>query len=204
MSFNGLSCTGNSAEDIICKDFHNGAILTGDQIKREIEAGNIEISGFNENQLNENSYNVTLSPTIMVHDLKATDNYIVDIKQPPELLSATISDKYGFVIYPDKLYLGSTNETIHSDIYVSILTGRSSFGRLGFAIHRTGNFGDLGYNGTWTLQIQSMFPTRIYPNIQIAQIYFMRPYGRITKLYHGKYQDSFEPTASRISRELDK
>lgn len=112
--------------------FHTGAILTGDQINEEIRLGNIEISGFDPARLNENSYNVTLSPTIMTYDLKATDDYILDVKNPPALISATITDKYGYVIHPEKFYLGSTNETIHSDLFVPIMAGRSSFGRLGF------------------------------------------------------------------------
>lgn len=182
--------------------FHTGAILTGDQINEEIRLGNIEISGFDPARLNENSYNVTLSPTIMTYDLKATDDYILDVKDPPALISATITEKYGYVIHPEKFYLGSTNETIHSDLFVPIMAGRSSFGRLGFAIHSTGNFGDLGYSGTWTLQIKSAFPTRIYPNIEIAQIYFMKPYGHIKQLYHGKYQNSNSPAPSKIFTEL--
>lgn len=80
--------------------FHTGAILTGDQIKEEIRLGNIEISGFDPDRLNENSYNVTLSPTIMTYDLKATDDYILDVKNPPSLISATITEKYGYVIHP--------------------------------------------------------------------------------------------------------
>ena len=184
--------------------FFEGAILTGDQIQQEIEEGNIEIVGFDPNRLNENSYNVTISPTILTYNLLATEDFVMDIKNPPDLVSATISEQYGYILHPEKLYLGSTNEIIHSDVYVPILTGRSSFGRLGLNIHQTGNFGDLGYHGTWTLQIRSAFPTKIYPNIAIAQIYFIRPYGKITKLYSGKYQNSDQPTPSRIYSEIER
>lgn len=184
--------------------FNEGAILTGDQILQEVQNGRIVINGFDEKKLNPNSYNVTLDKTILTYNIKATDNFEVDIRMPPDMASSTISDKYGYVIYPGQLYLGSTVESIQTNYFVPIITGRSSMGRLGLEIHQTGNFGDLGYNGKWTLQIaSSAFPIRIYPNIEIAQIYFIRPYGRIKQLYHGKYQNSTEPTPSKLYTEMD-
>lgn len=178
--------------------FYEGAILTGDQICEEIKSGRIVIDPFNMENLNDNSYNVTLSKNITTYDLRMSDDLVVDIKHPPKTITATMSEKYGFVIYPGALYLGSTNERIASDYFVPILAGRSSFGRLGLTSHKTGNFGDLGYNGVWTMQITSTFPTRIYPDIKIGQIYFLRPYGKIKSLYHGKYQGSTGPASSRL------
>lgn len=183
--------------------FFEGAILTGSEIRRQVELGNIIISNFKLENLNENSYNVTLNKTIMRHDLRCTDGFVIDPRNPCPMISTTISEKYGFVIQPGHLYLGSTNEIIGSKFFVPIIAGRSSFGRHGLNAHNTGNFGDLGFVGKFTLQINSIYPFRLFPNIRIAQIYFLRPYGRIEKLYNGKYQGATGPEPSKINREFN-
>jgi dCTP deaminase len=66
-------------------------------------------------------------------------------------------------------------------------------------IHLTAGFGDLGFNGTYTLEITVVNPVRIYSDLEIAQVYFEKPTGKIDFLYHGRYQGQIEPTESRIN-----
>lgn len=78
----------------------------------------------------------------------------------------------GMVLKPGKLYLGRTVERTRTDKFIPMLEGRSSVGRLGMGIHVTAGFGDIGFDGPWTLEITVTEPLRIYPLVEIAQIYY--------------------------------
>ena len=82
-----------------------------------------------------------------------------------------------------------------------MLNGRSSVGRLGICIHITAGFGDIGFNGTWTLEITAIKPVRVYPNIEICQVSYFTPYGESKIKYDGRYQGQIDPTASRSNLE---
>lgn len=197
-----------------------GGILTGAKIRSEVEAGNISISNFNENQLNPNSYNLrigdkiaTIAPTRYEHYYGAPDpnpdgsvNMVaikrmrpvweLDIKKPIELEVKNIPEE-GIVLQPHQLYLIATEEIICCGNYVPIITGRSSMGRMGIEVHREAGFGDIGYNGCFTLQMDVALPTRIYPHAEMAQVYFITPSGPIEQRYAGKYQGSTEIAGSK-------
>ena len=51
-----------------------------------------------------------------------------------------------------------------------------------------------------TLQLSVTYPTVIYPNLPICQVYFLTPVGRVTKLYRGKYAGATGSMASRWNR----
>jgi dCTP deaminase len=158
-------------------------ILTGNEIHNEIIAGNIEINPFDPKRLNPNSYNLSLGSELAVYR-----DAVLDMKNKSELVTLPIPDE-GFMIQPDRLYLASTVERTHTDKYVPILSGRSSVGRLGISIHVTAGFGDIGFNGKWTLEIFCIEPVIIYPNVQICQIYFEEPKGQVS-LYRSKYNNN--------------
>jgi dCTP deaminase len=170
-------------------------MLTGHEIMRQIKKGNITIDPFNVEQLNPNSYNLKLAPRLKVYEPGA----ILDPKQSNTCYNEIIIPSNGFVLSPGKLYIGATKERIASDKYISAIDGRSSIGRLGMQIHLTAGFGDLGFNGTYTLEITVVNPVRIYSDLEIAQVYFEKPTGKIDFLYHGRYQGQIEPTESRIN-----
>ena len=94
-----------------------------------------------------------------------------------------------------------TVEKTHTDYYVPILSGRSSTGRLGINVHATAGYGDIGFNGYWTLEIFVIHPIVIYPNVEICQIYFNTVQGDVS-LYDGKYQNNLGIQASEIWKEL--
>ena len=48
-------------------------MLTGKEILRQMELGNIKIEPFNLKQLNPNSYNVTLNKDLLVYDCDVLD-----------------------------------------------------------------------------------------------------------------------------------
>ena len=175
--------------------------LTANKIIEELKAGNLNIEPFNLNQLNPNSYNVKLSNT-----LKMYDEYELDAKLPNPSHELIIPPE-GLVLQPNILYIGCTQEIISSDKYISAIDGRSSIGRLGISIHATAGFGDIGFTGTYTLEIFVIQPVRIYPDLEIGQVYFEDACGKTDFLYRGRYQGQIQPTTSKLylnNSELDK
>ena len=123
----------------------------------------------------------------------------LDMKVPNETIEFSIP-KEGYVLQPGVLYIGRTVERTSSDFYIPMINGRSSGGRLGISIHICAGFGDIGFDGTWTLEITCVEPIRIYPYTEIAQVCYFKPVGKIGKLYRGRYFGQQDATASRFYR----
>lgn len=170
-------------------------ILTGKEIKEQVEKGRIQIEPFNEKQLNPNSYNFKLG-TI----LKYYTNQVLDPKIKQDVVEVTISEE-GYILYPGKIYLGHTLEIMGSDYYVPIIKGRSSTARLGLFVHITADIIDIGSHNQWTLQLYAVQPIKIYPFTLIGQVTFWKVYGEV-ELYRGKYQGSMGPHESRIYKDF--
>ena len=95
----------------------------------------------------------------------------LDMKRNQHLVIEKIP-KEGFILEPGVLYLARTMEYTETHKFVPMLEGRSSVGRLGISIHSTAGFGDIGFCGYWTLEISCVQPVRIYPGVEICQIYY--------------------------------
>lgn len=172
-------------------------ILGGKEIQKQVELGKIKIAPFDEKRVGPNSYNLTLS-----NILKVYKDGTLDMKKANETETIIIPEE-GFVLKPGELYLGSTNEFTGTDEFVPMLEGRSSLGRLGISIHVTAGFGDIGFAGNWTLEITAEKPVKIYPNIDVCQIYYHDVQGDY-HLYRGKYLNQTVPTESRMQMDFDK
>ena len=104
----------------------------------------------------------------------------------------------GLILYPGVLYIGRTVERTFTDKYIPMINGRSSGGRLGMSIHICAGFGDIGFDGTWTLEITVVEPLRVSPFAEIAQVAYFKPFGKKNILYNGRYQKQIDATASRF------
>ncbi len=158
-------------------------ILSGREIKKRL-GKEIVIDPFNETQLNPNSYNMRLH-----HELLVYEDYILDMKKPNNAKTITIPPQ-GLILAPNTLYLGRTVEYTQTDSYVPMLEGRSSIGRLGLFVHITAGFGDVGFNGYWTLEIFCVQPIRIYPRVEICQIFYHTIEGDYFHYSSDKYQNN--------------
>lgn len=158
-------------------------ILSGREIKKRLET-DIHIDPFNESQLNPNSYNLRLHRELLVYEAK-----VLDMKARHQLKSMVIPED-GLVLEPGRLYLGRTIEYTKTDNLVPMLEGRSSIGRLGLFIHVTAGFGDVGFNGYWTLEMFCAQPIRIYPGVEICQIFYHTIKGLYDRYDNGKYQNN--------------
>ena len=172
-------------------------ILSGKEIQRHM-GKDIVIRPFDPKRLNPNSYNLSLHNQLLVYE-----NRLLDMKLPNPVKTLTIPES-GLVLEPDKLYLGRTNEFTQTDRFVPMLEGRSSVGRLGLFIHVTAGFGDVGFAGYWTLEIFCVQPIRIYPNVEICQIYYHDIQGEYDLYQSGKYQNNTGIQPSLLYRDFEK
>lgn len=172
-------------------------ILSGKEIQRHM-GKDIVIRPFDPKRLNPNSYNLSLHNQLLVYE-----NRLLDMKVPNPVKTLTIPES-GLVLEPDKLYLGRTNEFTQTDRFVPMLEGRSSVGRLGLFIHVTAGFGDVGFAGYWTLEIFCVQPIRIYPNVEICQIYYHDIQGDYDLYQSGKYQNNTGIQPSLLYRDFEK
>ncbi|MGQ3012490.1 MAG: dCTP deaminase [Flavobacteriales bacterium] len=156
-------------------------ILSGLEIKKRL-GETLFIEPYEPSQLNPNSYNLRLHNELMVY----TDGEL-DMKKLPATEKIIIPEE-GYLLKPGKLYLGRTVEFTRSEGVVPMLEGRSSIGRLGLYIHVTAGFGDVGFSGFWTLEMHCIHPIRIYPGVQICQIFYHEIKGDYENYKSGKYQ----------------
>ena len=173
-------------------------ILSGQEIKKQIVNNRILIEPFDERFINPNSYNLRLHNELLVY----TDD-VLDMKKKLNTETIIIPED-GLVLEPGRLYLGRTYERTSTDKYVPMLEGRSSVGRLGLYIHVTAGFGDVGFSGYWTLEIQCIQPVRIYPMVEICQIYYHTIDGEYSTYNSGKYQNNSGIQPSLFYKDFEK
>ena len=171
-------------------------ILSGLKIKEEVLNGNINIEPFDDKMLNPNSYNYRLADIIY-----EVEDDIIDPSHKTNVKKIKIAES-GYVLQPNKLYLGSTVEKIGSSKYVTQLIGRSSVGRLGLFLQVTAPLGHVGCNHCWTLELRCVQPFKVYPRMKIGQVTFWKIYGNKTLNYNnGKYN---KYTNAEISKFYEK
>lgn len=227
--------------------------LTGPEILKRIEAGEIVIDPFCPDQMNPNSYNLRLDRKLLVYDcrpvvqrhegggtLAPLADHIIDNWRYDRYLSAVnggqcvrpgVKPKAGYnieladwghvldmkaqnptyeleipetglVLIPGRLYLGHTVEYTETHTTVPCIEGRSSIGRLGITVHASAGFGDIGFCGTWTLEISVIEPVRIYPDVCFCQINYETVIGEVVKYKSEKYQGQSTPRASGLWKEF--
>ena len=172
-------------------------ILSGKEII-ERKGKDILIDPFNENQVNPNSYNLRLHNELLVYDTP-----VLDMKEDNPAKKITIPED-GLLLDSRKLYLGRTMEYTETHNLVPMLEGRSSIGRLGLFVHITAGFGDVGFKGYWTLEIFCVQPIKIYPSIEICQIFYHSVEGDYTPYQNGKYQGNKDIQTSMLYKDFEK
>lgn len=185
-------------------------ILSGNQIKREIEAGRILIEPFDfDEYMNPCSYDVTLGSTIAAYACTVDQDSCCEARRKgdycdcyvevtewlpredrqqdtpldfkkPNSLTTAQIGERGFTLRPGIGYLAHINERICTEHYVPILDGKSSVARMFVGIHQTAGFGDPGFDGQFTLEMTCQFPVRIYAGMRIGQVRFQAIDGHVT------------------------
>lgn len=202
-------------------------IYTDATIFKEIEKGNIVVEPFTKENVGTNSIDLTLSPVIkqyvsglnyaiqqerdnmyiqcktgqIMHASKV-EGFYLDCKKENKTFDVEIKEG-GFVLLPGRLYIASTNEYTETLNSVPVLEGKSSLARLGLFVHVTAGFGDVGFKGTWTLELVATVPLKIYPNMKICQISYHSisepPLITYDKKESAKYSGQRGPTSSKMN-----
>lgn len=172
-------------------------ILTGPEILAR-RGKDIVIEPFDSKLVNPNSYNLRLH-----NELRVYTEMPLDMKKDNPAEKIMIPEE-GILLEPGKLYLGRTLEYTETNNLVPMLEGRSSVGRLGLFIHVTAGFGDTGFSGYWTLEIQCVHPIRIYAGVEICQIFYHTVAGAVVPYKSGKYQKNAGIQTSRMWMDFEK
>lgn len=172
-------------------------ILSDKRILEEIAQGNIVIDPFIREQLGSNSYDVRLGKHLAVY----TDR-VLDAKKHNAIHEFEIGEE-GFVLQPNTLYLGVTEEYTETHRHVPFLEGKSSVGRLGIHIHATAGKGDVGFCNNWTLEITVAQAVRVYAGMPIGQLIYFEVDGNVINRYdkkpNAKYNTrSYKPVESMM------
>lgn len=166
-------------------------ILSDKRILEEMDKGSIKITPFVREQLGSNSYDVHLGSTLAVYKDKE-----LDAKKHNEIEYFEIPED-GFLLQPDKFYLGVTQEYTETHVHVPFLEGKSSTGRLGIDIHATAGKGDVGFCGNWTLEISCKQPVRVYKFMPIGQLIYFPVEGEIEVKYNQKKNAKYSGQPNR-------
>lgn len=172
-------------------------ILSGKEIQNRL-GKDIQIEPFDPRLLNPNSYNLRLHNELLVYE-----KVELDMKKPNPVMQIEIPEE-GLLLETNKLYLGRTVEFTKTNNLVPMLEGRSSIGRLGLFIHVTAGFGDVGFAGFWTLEIFCVQPIRIYPGVEICQIYYHAIEGDFDEYQSGKYQNNTGIQPSLLYKDFER
>jgi dCTP deaminase len=155
-------------------------ILTDIQILAEIEKGTIKLEPYNRDCLGTNSYDVHLGKYLATYK-----DRVIDARKHNEIVHFEIPEE-GFMLQPNTLYLGVTEEYTETLAHVPFLEGKSSVGRLGIDIHATAGKGDVGFCNTWTLEISVTQPVIVYAGMPIGQLIYFVVNGEIENMYNKK------------------
>jgi dCTP deaminase len=156
-------------------------ILSGKEIEFQVGLGNITIDPFELGNVNPNSYNYRLGDLYAAVPQETASLG----SRPPRHEIRAIPDE-GLILRPHQVYLATTYETIGSNRFVTLLSGRSSVGRLGLFLQLSADLGNLGPAHKWTLELTCVQPVIIYPRMRIGQLSFWVPSGAIAE-YVGPY-----------------
>lgn len=115
---------------------------------------------------------VRRGPTV---DLRKS--HVQELDPRREWRKVTLGDGDSVTIWPGEVLMTRIYERFRiPDEYAGKIEGRSSYARIGLAIHCTGDFINPGWNGFMPLQLlnASPFPIKILPYLPICQLMIIR------------------------------
>lgn len=106
---------------------------------------------------------------------------------------------HGFVIASTAERVGTKKDLVAS------IRCRSSLARTGIDIVRGAGWGDVGFDGVWTVEITNHLPVPYYlpVGLRIGQMVFFRTESPAEKPYTGKYSGSTEPALPKLYADKD-
>lgn len=166
-------------------------VLTGSEIHRKVKEGTVIIEPFDERQLEQNSYGCRLGDELLEYSSQQIDPH-----KGLDVIRHSIPDE-GFVLQPNRFYLGTTVERIGGIHFASELYANLSTALCGMFIQTSAPLGHTGAVICWTLEIVVTQPLRVYAAARIAKVCFWTNMGR-ERSYQGRYAGSRGVVPSRI------
>ena len=169
------------------------AILTRDELLREIKAGTIEIDPFLDECVGPGSIDLHLGEEFRIFKKLHTIYHVTDTSDFNEITELIKVREY-FVLMPGETVLGVTVERIKLPNYLcGWLEGRSKFARLGLMVHITAGFMQPGINNRHVLEISnvSSIPLALHPGTRLCQFIFQTTKGEAQ--YQGTFVNQMNP-----------
>ncbi len=165
------------------------AVLTREEILKEISLGNLEIEPFDPSQVGPGSVDLRLGNEFRVFK-KLRNALVVEDRLALEDLTERLVVDESFTLMPGETVLGITHERIRLPSSIcGWLEGRSRFARIGLVIHMTASFVQPGINNRQVLEIGNLapFPLVLKPGVPICQIILERTEGEAS--YRGRFMN---------------
>jgi len=165
------------------------AVLTREEILKEISLGNLEIDPFEPSQVGPGSVDLRLGNEFRVFK-KLRNALVVEDRLALEDLTERLVVDESFTLMPGETVLGITRERIRLPANIcGWLEGRSRFARIGLVIHMTASFVQPGINNRQVLEIGNLapFPLVLKPGVPICQIILERTEGEAS--YRGRFMN---------------
>ncbi|MBN2422541.1 dCTP deaminase [Candidatus Woesearchaeota archaeon] len=162
------------------------SILTKKEILKEIKKGILKIKPFSQEQVGPASIDLTLDDKFRLYT-KSIKKIQLDKKIEISKITRLVDGK-SIVLKPRQAILGITIEKITlPENICGWLTGRSSFARIGLAVHTTASFVQPGVSNKQVLEISNIGPFNLvlHKGIRICQLVLERAEGKAR--YEGKY-----------------
>lgn len=172
-------------------------ILTGSEINKMVNNGDITLSPFDPQNITTNTYDLSIGNEVLIYTEE-----VLDPKKKNEFEIKKIPEN-GMLLKKNDFVVASSSEIVGSDKYVPKIHAKSGTARKGLFVHVTADIIDIGYHGNLSFQLYATQNIIIYPNQKIAQVSFWVPTGDIM-LYGGKYQGGQGPQESKTYLNYDK
>lgn len=192
--------------------------LSDCDILKELASGKIIIEPFNRARLQPNGYDLSIGSVFYTFNnnidgffpfiKESVDQAYIRQEAKEEVIRVGKKNVRGKFIRlpPHGFVIASTLERVGTkgDIVASIRC-RSSLARTGIDIVRGAGWGDIGFDGVWTIEITNHLSVPYYlpVGLRIGQMVFFRTESPAEKPYSGKYSGSTEPALPKLYADKD-
>jgi len=193
-------------------------LLSDRDILREMKDGKIIIEPFNERQLQPNGYDLKVGPVYYTFNnqldgffpfvKESVDQAYVRHEAREETIRVGEKKVRGKFIRlsPHGFIIASTMERVGTkDYIVASIRCRSSLARTGIDIVRGAGWGDIGFDGVWTVEITNHLSVPYYlpVGLRIGQMVFFKTESPAQNQYSGKYSGLKEPSLPALYKDKD-
>ena len=171
--------------------------LSDKDIREELEAGNITLEPFVEDQLQPATYDIRLGNTFIINDAYSTKAIDPAKGIFPNTQTIEVKDGDEFVLHPGVSILGYSKERFGSDQYLIEVNGKSSLARIGLIVHNSASIVNPGHYLNIALELCNLnnVPIILRPGMGIAQLTFSTLSSGTSRNYRetGRYSnDNFK------------